>query len=346
VSPTPIAKGSFFALGAAVLFGATAPLVKYFGASVGAFTTAAVLYGGAALGAGALGGGNERRLGRRELGRLFWLATFGAVFAPAALAWGLQRTGAVAGSLLLNLEALFTVGLARLVYREPAGGRVALAVVSMLAGGSLLALRTGSLASPHALGLAAVALATLFWGLDNTLSRPLADFDPRAVVFYKALLGAALSSVAGAVFHEPWPRGAALLGLVACGATGYGVSLRLYLHAQRAIGAARTGSLFSVAPFVGAALALSFGDHAGLGLAAAAAAFFALAVYLHVTEDHRHFHVHDAVEHEHAHRHDDGHHDHVHDPPPHGSHSHPHRHDRLAHDHPHGADIHHRHGHR
>jgi drug/metabolite transporter (DMT)-like permease len=346
VSSTPIARGSWFALAAAVLFGVTAPLVKAFGAGVGAFATAAALYAGAALGARAFGAGSERHLGRGEVARLVLIATLGAAVAPAALAWGLQHTGAVAASLLLNLEAVFTVLLARVVYREPAGARVAWAVALMLAGGSVLALRAGSLASPDVLGLAAVGLATLAWALDNTLGRPLADFDPRAVVFWKAVLGVALSSALALALHERWPGSAAALGLIGCGAVGYGASLRLYLHAQRVIGAARTGSLFATAPFVGAGLAIALGDHAGMGYVAAAAAFFAAAVYLHVTEQHGHFHVHESLEHEHAHRHDDGHHDHLHDPKVRGSHSHPHRHQHQAHEHPHGADLHHRHGHR
>ena len=346
MSSSPIARGSWFALGAALLFGATSPLVKEFGAGVGSFATAAALYAGAAFGAGAFSSGSERRLGRPEAGRIALVATSGAMLAPAALAWGLQHTGAVAASLLLNLEALFTVLLARVVYREPLGARVAFAVLSMLGGGTLLALRAGSLAPTGALGLAAVALATVFWSLDNTLSRPLAEFDPRAVVFFKSTLGAALASGVAFATAERWPEHWALVGLFLCGAAGYGVSLRLYLRAQRAIGAARTGSLFSVAPFVGAAIALGFGDRTGLGFVALAAALFALAVYLHVTEPHHHAHVHAALEHEHTHRHDDGHHDHVHEPPVRGSHSHPHRHDRIAHDHPHGADLHHRHGHR
>ncbi len=135
------------------------------------------------------------------------------------------------------------------------------------------------------------------------------------------------------------------LALLACGATGYGASLRLYLGAQRAMGAARTGSVFAVAPFVGAALAIALGDRA-LGVATAvAAACFALGVYLHVTERHGHAHHHDALDHDHAHRHDDGHHDHVHAPPVSGEHSHPHHHDALEHAHEHASDVHHDHRH-
>ncbi len=351
MTATPIARGSLYALGAACLFGLTAPLLKRYGAADGAFATAAVLYAGAALAAAPryLGGkrafGRERALGVRELGRVALVAVFGAAFAPTALAWGLAHSGAAAGALLLNLEALFTVLLARVVHREPTGPRVALAVVLMLAGGALLALRTGPVDASEALGLGAVALATLFWALDNTLSRPLADFDPHVVVLVKAVLGAALSACFTLALGERWPASDALLGLFICGFLGYGVSLALYLRAQRILGAARTGSLFAVAPFVGAAFAYALGDRSGVGLMGAAAVLFALAVYLHVTERHAHRHVHEPVEHEHAHGHDDGHHDHPHEPRFLGSHSHPHRHARLEHEHPHGSDLHHRHRH-
>ncbi|MCC6625602.1 MAG: EamA/RhaT family transporter, partial [Deltaproteobacteria bacterium] len=135
------------------------------------------------------------------------------------------------------------------------------------------------------------------------------------------------------------------VALLAVGATGYGASLALYLLAQRRLGAARTGSIFAVGPFLGALVSFVAGDRAsGLGVLAAAP-LFALGVWLHARERHAHAHVHAALEHEHAHRHDDGHHDHAHDPPVAGAHSHPHRHERLVHEHAHAPDVHHRHPH-
>jgi len=130
-----------------------------------------------------------------------------------------------------------------------------------------------------------------------------------------------------------------------CGATGYGLSLQLYLRAQRQIGAARTGSIFAAAPFVGASAAWLF-EGAPVGAwSAVAAACFALGVYLHLTEHHGHFHRHAPLTHEHPHRHDDGHHEHQHEPPVRGEHSHPHSHAEQAHEHPHAEDMHHRHEH-
>jgi drug/metabolite transporter (DMT)-like permease len=338
---------------AAVLFGATAPLVKRFGHDVGPFATAALLYAGATLGAGSpRPRAQEAAVRRAHAGRLALVALFGAAVAPACLAWGLQRTGALSASLLLNLEAVFTVILARAFYREPVGVRVVAASASMLMGGALLALRgAGDLSGAGArswLGLVAIAAATLGWALDNTLTRPLADLDPRAVVFWKALAGATMSALAALVARDRWPAPLAAAALLGCGAAGYGLSLRLYLRAQRVLGAARTGSLFAFGPFVGAALAFALGDRLGGGLVAAAAACFLVAVWLHATEKHGHWHQHLPLEHEHAHRHDDGHHTHVHEPSTSGqsgAHSHVHRHEATAHEHPHGVDAHHRHEH-
>jgi drug/metabolite transporter (DMT)-like permease len=273
------------------------------------------------------------------------VAISGAVLAPAAFAWGLQRSGALSTSLLLNLEAAFTVALARVFYREPVGRRVIAACALMLLGGLLIALRMRAGGTWNALGLAAICAATFGWAFDNTLTRPLADLDPRSVVFWKAGCGALMSSLVVLLGGGRWPSSEVLLALLACGATGYGLSLHLYLRAQRVLGAARTGSLFALAPFVGAALSFALGDRSGPIPVLLAAALFAAAVYLHATEKHVHHHVHEALEHEHSHSHDDGHHGHRHEPAMSGSHSHPHRHERSEHAHPHGEDLHHRHRH-
>ena len=343
---SPIPRGSALAIVAAVLFGVTTPLVKHFGANVGPFATAALLYAGAAAGAGlGYGRATEARVDRGHAPRIVLVAVLGAVLAPTAFAWGLQRTGPLATSLLLNLEAAFTVLLASQLYREPIGRRVVLAGTSMLLGGTLLALRIQTSGVSTMLGLLVVSIATFCWALDNTLTRPLAELDPRSVVFWKAATGATVSAAVAWVLNDGWPKGLAPAALLACGAAGYGLSLRFYLSAQRVLGAARTGSLFAMAPFVGAAVSFGTGDRTGSPLILAAAAAFALAAYLHVTEDHHHRHRHEPLEHDHAHTHDDGHHSHAHDPAVAGSHSHVHRHDPLEHDHPHGADVHHRHGH-
>ncbi len=343
-----ITRGVLLAAAAAIAFGVTTPVVAWAGHGEGAFVTAALLYAGAALASVVmrmLGGARGAPLGRRDLPRVVGVAIAGGAIAPALLAWGLQRAGATVGALLLNLEAVFTVLLARAVFHEAIGRRVALAASAMVAGGAALVLDVARGGDWSVAGVAAVAAATLGWAIDNTLTRPLAERDPLSVVAAKAGLGASFTLAAAVIAGEPGPSPRAVLALLACGATGYGLSLRLYLLAQRAIGAGRTGSVFALAPFIGAALAIAAGERGATGWTLAAAALFAAGVYLHVTERHDHAHVHEPIEHDHAHRHDDGHHDHTHDPPVTGEHAHAHRHVRLAHTHDHGADLHHAHRH-
>jgi drug/metabolite transporter (DMT)-like permease len=346
---SPIVSGIGVAVLSALSFGVTTPLVSLYGARVSALSTASLLYLGAAglsLVVRPFTARSGRALTRRAGPRLVLIAFLGAALAPTLLAWGLARAGATASSLTLNFEAVFTVILAYVVYREHIGRRVALAVAVMFVGGLLIAAdRAHGFGGIELLGLAAVLGATACWAMDNTLTRALANEDPGDVVVAKGLLGASLTAGVAMSFGESLPSLRAAIPLVLCGATGYGLSLRLYLLAQRRVGAARTGSIFSTGPFVGAALAWILGDRGASLLTGLGAALLGIGVVLHLTERHSHRHVHAAVEHEHAHRHDDGHHNHVHDEPVVGEHTHVHRHEQTEHEHPHAPDVHHEHTH-
>ena len=332
---------------AAVLFGVSTPLLQRFGAGVGAFTTAALLYAGAALTGGLSLRPIEReaRVGRGDFPRVLAMAAAGAVVGPTALAWGLQRTSGTSASLMLALEAVFTALLAWCFYGERMDRRIWSATALLTVGGAVLILDQSRDSGTRLVGLLAVLAATAAWGLDNTLSRALAERDPGQVVVAKAVLGAACTSLLAWALDEPFPNQYAMLGLFAIGATGYGLSLRFYLLAQRAFGAARTGSVFAFAPFIGALFAVLLGGQSTSWMMAAGGALMLTGVLLHLAESHVHEHAHGALEHEHAHVHDDGHHDHVHDPMPVGSHSHRHRHEPRQHAHPHVPDAHHLHHH-
>lgn len=344
---SPILRGGALALLAAALFGLSTPLVQRFGQGLGPFSTAALLYAGAALVAGLQRRGADREapLRRSDAPRLLAMVAAGAVIGPVALAWGLQRTSGASASLLLTLEAVFTAVLAWRWYGEVLDGRVKTALGLLLAGGALLVIDQGRAGSVQLLGLLAVALATLAWGVDNALSRGVADRDPGQVVLVKAALGASVTSALALAWGEPLPSASMALALLLVGATGYGLSLRFYLLAQRRFGAARTGSVFAFAPFIGAMGAFALGERGLSGLLLAGGALMVAGVLTHLAEQHGHSHEHEALDHEHAHTHDDGHHDHRHEVMPDGAHSHAHQHSPLRHSHPHAPDLHHQHRH-
>ena len=340
-----ILKGTLVAVASALCFGATTPLVQRAGRDAGPFATAFLLYAGASI--VSLPGAVKARhahLRRADLPRIALVALLGAAVAPTFFAWGLQRSSAFSASILLNLEVVFTVLLARMLFRESVSRRIVLAVLLMIVGGIFTLLgSTGAARTGSAWGTLALLAAVFAWALDNSLARPLADRDAAQVVGAKSLVGAVATFALCVATQDAWPSLAASAALLACGGLGYGVSLQLYVRAQRGIGAARTASVFALAPFVGALLAWLMADRAGGVSLAIASSLFGLGAWLHLSERHHHAHTHLDQEHEHTHRHDDGHHAHTHDTYPQNEHSHPHRHERIDHTHEHGEDLHHRH---
>ena len=355
----PFARGVGLAALAALLFGATAPLLQLASRGLNAVAAAAFLYLGAGVLAlatklgrdglsrtGRSGAPKEAALTRADLPRVLLVALLGGFAGPALLVHGLKSTDAVRASLLLTLEAPLTALLAAALFGEYVSRRVWLAVTFITIGAATLAYPAlAHAARGRTTGELFVVFACLAWALDNSLSRRLAERDPLAVVAAKGLCGAALSlSVA---YAAGWVTiGAeAALRLMMVGAVGYGLSLQLYLRAQRMVGAARTASVFAAAPFVGVAVAMLVGTPWPGPLVALSAGLMAAGIWLHATERHQHAHAHLAIDHEHAHVHDDGHHGHRHDPMPPGAHSHPHHHDPVTHQHEHSEDVHHHHVH-
>lgn len=181
---SPALRGGLFALSAAVLFGISTPLVQRFGAGLGPFTTAALLYLGAAL----LGWlsrrppSREARVRWGDVPRLVAMSGFGAVLAPVALVWGLQHTSGSGAALMLCLEAVFTAVLATTFYGETMNRHVVGAMGLLTFGGAALVADGAQAGAAMAIGLLAVGVATAAWGVDNTLSRPLAERDPGQVI--------------------------------------------------------------------------------------------------------------------------------------------------------------------
>ncbi|HET9751504.1 MAG TPA: EamA family transporter, partial [Myxococcales bacterium] len=330
-------------LTSALLFGLGAPASKLLLPQAPPLLLASLLY----LGAGAAfllvrGGRAEAPLTRADAPALAGSVLSGAALGPVLLLWGLSRVSGLAGSLLLNLEAPFTMLLAVLLFGEHLSRRELLAAALVVVGGALLGAR--GLVEASAAGAAAIALACVCWAFDNNLSARLALKDPVQVLRVKALCAGAVNFALALAAGQRPPGAAVVAGALLLGAASYGVSLLLYLRAQRALGAARQAVLFAAAPFAGALLSIPLlGDRPELR-DAVAAALMAAGVLALLRARHAHRHTHQPIEHEHAHVHDE-HHRHAHEDIVVEPHSHLHRHEEMTHEHPHVSDAHHRHKH-
>jgi drug/metabolite transporter (DMT)-like permease len=343
-------KGVMQALGAAVLFGASTPLAKLLVGQISPLLLAGLLYLGSGIGLLIIrsvrdSGWRSPNLSRHEWPWLIGAIVMGGMLGPAALMFGLVHTGGAAASLFLNLEAVLTAVLAWLVFRESTDRRIIFGMLLIVAGGVVLSWPTTQTQSAHWLGPAAIAVACLCWAIDNNLTRAVATADALFIAGSKGLVAGLANCGLALSLNAVWPAPSLAAAAMVVGLLGYGASLVLFVLALRALGTARTGAYFSVAPFAGAALAIALGESPSW-LFWLAALCMGSGVWLHVSERHTHEHAHQTLDHTHAHVHDE-HHQHSHDFAWDGAepHVHPHRHVPLRHAHPHFPDAHHRHSH-
>lgn len=283
------------------------------------------------------------------------LTLLGGVLGPLALVQGLTRLSPAAGSLLLNLEGVFTLVIAVVLGREHLGRQGFMAALLTICGAVVIS--EGSLSGATVQGAGLIALATLAWGIDNNISQHLSLRDPIQIASVKAVGASIPMLLCSWLLEDAFPPAGVAAGLMLIGALGYGISIWLDLLALRHLGAARESVIFSTAPFVGAlfsVLALSQPLTPTLGTAAL---LMAGGVGFLLREDHGHWHRHEELVHAHRHFHaplnGDPHHEHSHtaedlvgtSPNKPFWHAHPHRHEPIEHEHPHVSDAHHRHRH-
>ncbi|MBX9635181.1 MAG: DMT family transporter [Magnetospirillum sp.] len=338
--------GIAFALASAALFGASAPLAKLLLGQMDPWMLAGLLYLGSGLGLAVLRPllpASGPAFARVDLPWLAAAVVAGGVIGPVLLMLGLAHTTAGSAALMLNLEGVFTLVLAWVVFRENVDLRIGMGAAAILSGAALLSW-SGQI-TDGGWGLAAIAGACLAWAVDNNLTRRLSSGDPMRIAMWKGLVAGGVNTALAVAAGVALPSWSAITGAALVGLAGYGLSLVLFVLALRHLGTARTGAYFSSAPFVGALLAIPLLGESLTPIMVAAGLLMALGLWLHLTERHAHDHIHDPIEHDHPHDHDEHHH-HSHDgaPPP-GPHTHRHAHARVVHRHPHYPDIHHRHVH-
>lgn len=341
-------RGAILGLLAAASFGLSAPVAKRLLADLSPQQLAGLLYVGAGVALTVYRGlrraTDEAPLQRSDAPTLTLLVLCGGIAGPLLMLFGLQRTTAVTGSLLLNLEAPFTIALAVLLFGEHLGRRAAMAIVLVLAGVAVLGFHGGSQGT-DLIGAALLAAACAAWALDNNLTQRLSLRDPIAIVRVKTLVAGGANLTIG-VLLGGWPDVRVVAIAMTLGAVSYGASVVLDAYALRLIGAAREAAYFATAPFMGAlASTVVVGERIAVS-DAIAMAVMAGGIALLLRERHGHTHVHEPIEHLHVHVHDE-HHRHEHDAadPPGEPHAHTHTHARLEHDHEHVPDLHHRHEH-
>jgi drug/metabolite transporter (DMT)-like permease len=354
-------KSPLIALLAAALFGASAPFAKILLQNINPWWLSAILYLGSGLGVSIIFIKSKLtnksalfELTKKDLPWLLGSILFGGILGPTLLMYGLSQLDGTAGSLLLNMEGVFTAFLAWFIFKEHFDKKIFIGMLFILCGGFILSLppnifshfEWNSISSST--GSLLILGACLSWGIDNNLTRNISASNPYEITAIKSLIaGTTNAFIAWSLSPLIPPAQYFALGSLV-GFLGYGLGLILFVHSLRTLGTSRTSAYFATAPFVGAILSLLILNeslHINLLISAI---FMGLGVWLHLTESHSHEHHHHFMEHQHEHTHDE-HHNHTHEPhlkvDPKKPHSHWHSHEPIVHAHAHYPDIHHRHEH-
>jgi len=296
-------SGVLAALGAAALFGAGTPIAKTFLSDTGPLMFAGLLYLGAGIGLGIwrlVRRLPKAHLARKELGWLIGAVVCGGVLAPGLLMVGLTHMPATGASLLLNAEAVFTALIAWLVFRENIGRKVAFGMLCIVGGAAVLSW-PGTADFGSGWPILAVVSACFLWAVDNNLTRNVISVDATWIAMVKGFIAGTTNVVLAFVFGEEIPALRIIASGMVLGLFAYGVSLVLFVVALRGVGTARAGAYYSVAPFIGALVAIAiFGEALTIQIALAGG-LMAVGTWLHLTESHSHFHPHSLIEHEHEH---------------------------------------------
>ena len=252
-------RAALFALAAAVLYACSVPLSKQLLMRMPPILLAGFLYLGAGAGAGVLlllrgkraqAGVHTVAFSRQEKPYVAAMVLLD-VLAPILLLLGLRSASAASASLLNNFEIVATALFALLLFRESVSPRLWVAVGLITLGSCLLTLDVDGMFAFSG-GAVLVLLATVCWGLENNCTRKLSQNNPILIVAVKGLGSGVISLVIGFLLGERVGGIEAAMLAMVVGFFTYGLSIALYIRAQRNLGAARTSAYYAASPFIGA----------------------------------------------------------------------------------------------
>lgn len=266
------------------------------------------------------------------------------IAAPIFLMVGLTTTTSATASLLNNFEIVATTVIAWMVFKEAVGKRTWLAIALITVASILLSVDDFHNFS-FSFGSIFVLLACVCWGIENNCTRMLSLKSPLQIVMIKGICSGTGSLLISMILGE-YTMNAAYIGMaLLLGFVAYGLSIYLYILAQRNLGAVRTSAYYAFAPFVGVGLSLLVFQQMPTASFIVALLIMVFGAYFAAYERHEHPHIHRLLVHEHRHQHHDNHHNHEHGFAVVGAHSHMHTHSESTHKHAHTPDLHHTHTH-
>ncbi len=259
---TQTGKGIALAILAASLYAINAPFSKLLLDYLPATLMAGFLYIGAGIGmipvalARKSGGRRaESKLTRAELPYTVGMIALD-IAAPICLLIGLRSTTAANAALLNNFEIVATALIALFAFGEKISPRLWAGIIFVTFSCAVLSFEDSS-GFRFSVGSLFVLLAAACWGLENNCTRKLSAKDPLEIVLLKGIFSGIGSIVIGLCLGERVTAVWSVFAALGVGLLAYGMSIFVYVYAQRMIGAARTSAYYAVSPFIAAFFSLA-----------------------------------------------------------------------------------------
>ena len=312
-----------YAFLAAVFYAVNMPMSKLLLQKIEPTFMASFLYLGAGIGIGLVylfgksQRKNEDKLSKEDLPYTIGMIVLD-IAAPIFLMIGLTSATSANASLLNNFEIVATSVIALFVFKEVISPRLWVAIALITLASILLSFEDIS-GFRFSLGSLFILAAAVCWGFENNFTRKISSKNTYQIVMLKGIFSGMGSFIIALVLKEKFPQMQYIAYALLLGFVAYGLSIFLYVRAQKELGAAKTSAYYAVAPFVGALLsfvilkeAITENYIAALLIMVAGSA---LVVYDTLMMRHAHLHTHTVahthggsththtVEHVHEHRH-------------------------------------------
>lgn len=255
-------KAVIFAILAAALYAINVPLSKLLLNSAEPEMMAAFLYLGAGVGLliyalvrKACGVESKSEpLAKKELPYTLAMIVLD-IAAPILLMIGITKTASANVSLLNNFEIVATTLIALFVFKEAVSKRLWVAIILVTAASIVLGFE-GAESFNFNEGSLYVLGACLCWGFENNCTRMLSGKSSTEITTIKGCFSGLGSLVVAFMAGERLPQIKIVLAIMLLGFLAYGLSIKLYITAQKDLGAAKTSAFYSVAPFLGVAFSM------------------------------------------------------------------------------------------
>ncbi len=289
---------------AAVLYSVNSPLSKILLNKIPAAAMAGFLYLGAGIGLTVLrifqssrnkNNENKQTLSKKDFPYVLSMIILD-IMAPIFLMYGLKYATAANVSLLNNFEIVTTAVIACIFFKEKISKILWKGIILVTLASIILSIESSE-SFRFSMGSIFVIVACICWGIENNCTKELSSKNPIEIVQIKGFFSGCGSLIISIIIGEKLNKTMTVFILYALilGFFAYGLSIMLYIYAQRNLGAAKTSVYYASAPFIGSIVSFFMFKDIASKLFILAFIIMLIGTFYTINDSEEHNHRHDGI---------------------------------------------------